>query len=184
VVVMIEGMAASGAYYLAAGGDYVYSKPSSYVGNIGVISTLPEKPAVFEETYSTGPYKLWGSPRETVVREMEVLKQGFLRAVQLGRGSALKAPPEVILRGQIYSGSEALKLGLVDGMGAQSQAFEKAAQLAHIAHYEVTDLRPLSGLPTYVALPFSQYTQDGKQTHYPKESGIYLLYIPPTEVQP
>lgn len=184
VVTMVEGMAASGGYYLSAGTDYIYSKPSSYVGNIGVISTLPDSPTVLEETYSTGPYKLWGSPRETVVRQMEMLKQGFLKAVQLGRGDALKVGPEVILRGQIYSGVEALRMGLVDELGAQSQAYEKAAQLAHISHYQVKDLRPLSGLPAVSIYSFFMTSQEGVQTQYPKVPGVYLLYIPPTEVQP
>jgi ClpP class serine protease len=149
-----------------------------------VISTLPDKPTVLEETYSTGPYKLWGSPRETVVREMEMLKQGFLKAVLLGRGSALKVGPEVILTGQIFHGAEGLRMGLVDELGAQSQAFEKAAGMAHIAHYAVKDLRGLSGLPPVTFLSFFVYTADGRMTHYPKESGIYLLYIPPAEVLP
>lgn len=184
VVTMVEGMAASGGYYLSVGTDYIYSKPSSYVGNIGVISILPDSPTVLEETYSTGPYKLWGSPRETVVRQMEMLKQGFLKAVQLGRGDALKVGPEVILRGQIYSGVEALRMGLVDELGAQSQAYEKAAQLAHISHYQVKDLRPLSGLPAVSIYSFFMTSQEGVQTQYPKVPGVYLLYIPPTEVQP
>jgi membrane-bound ClpP family serine protease len=41
VVTAINGMAASGAYYLSVGTDYIYAKPSSMVGNIGVISYLP-----------------------------------------------------------------------------------------------------------------------------------------------
>lgn len=181
VVTMIEAMAASGAYYMAVGSDYILAKPSSSVGNVGVIGYLPSSPQVEEEIYSTGPYKMWGTARDTFVREMEMLKEGFLQAVLLGRAEALKASAEDIQSGQIWPGSEALRLGLIDEMGSQSRAFEKAAQMAHVAHYEVKDLRPLAGLPDYTSYPFFYQTAEGMTTPYPKEPGLYLLYIPPME---
>lgn len=182
VVTIVEGMAASGAYYLAAGTDYIFAKPSSDVGNVGVIGSLPSTPGVDEEVFSTGPYKLWGSTRDTYVREMEMLKQGFLQAVLLGRGSRLKTTSEVILRGEIWPGSEALRMGLIDELGAQSQAIDKAGSLAHISHYQVEDLRDLAGLPEVVPTQqFYMTSSDGSQLPYPKNPGIYLLYIPPGE---
>jgi protease-4 len=182
VVTIVEGMAASGAYYLAAGTDYIFAKPSSDVGNVGVIGSLPSAPGVDEEVFSTGPYKLLGSPRDTYVREMEMLKQGFLQAVLLGRGSRLKTTSEVILRGEIWPGSEALRMGLIDELGAQSQAIDKAGSLAHISHYQVEDLRDLAGLPEVVpSQQFYMTSSDGSQLPYPKNPGIYLLYIPPGE---
>lgn len=184
VVTMIESMAASGAYYLAVGSDYILAKPSSEVGNVGIIGYLPSAPTVMEELYSTGPYKLWGTPRDTFVREMDMLKQGFLQAVLLGRLGSLKVPSEVILRGQIWSGTEALQMGLIDELGPISRAYEKAAQMARIAHYRVEDLRSLSGLPEYYPIPFFGQTSEGVQSPYPKEPGIYFLYIPPVEPQP
>lgn len=187
VVTVVEGMAASGAYYLAAGSDVVLAKPSSEVGNIGVIGYLPSSPAVMEEVYSTGPYKLWGSPRETFVREMEMLKQGFLQAVLLGRGDRLKVPAETVLRGQIWPGAEALRMGLIDGLGTQSQALDEAARMARIAHYRVVNLRQLSGLPETPVTPaqgaFFQEA-NGMRTAYPTESGLFYLYIPPAEQKP
>jgi protease-4 len=182
VITMIEGMAASGAYYLTAGSDYVLAKPSSMVGNVGVIGYAPSTPSVAEDIYSTGPYKLSGSPRDSYMREMEMLKEGFLQAVLLGRGEALKVGPEVILRGQIWPGAEALRMGLVDELGTQSRAFEKAAQMAHIAHARVEDLRSLAGIPTSVPYLFFYETPDGVVTQLPREQGIYMLYIPPAEV--
>ena len=184
VLSMVEGLAASGGYYLLSGTDYAFAKPSSMVGNVGVIGYLPSFPAVYEEVFSTGPYKMWGEPRDTFVREMEMLKQGFYSAVELGRGSRLKVGPEVILRGQIWAGSEALRLGLVDELGSISQAYEKAADLAHIANYKVEDLRELSGLPALATYPVFFQAEEGVITPYPTEPGIYMLYIPNAEVQP
>jgi protease IV len=183
VVMMVEGMAASGAYYMASGTDYIMAKPSSEVGNIGVIGDMPPTPTVFEQTYSTGPYKLWGYPQETFVRELEMLKQGFLQAVLEGRGKALKVGKEVILRGQIWPGAEALRMGLIDALGPQSAAFEKAAQMAKISHYEVEDLRIMAGLAPVQPFPFFAMSKDGVKTAYPKDPGLYYLYVPPAEVR-
>lgn len=181
VIAMINGMAASGGYYLASGADYIIAKPSSEVGNIGVIGYLPYEPQVFEEIYSTGPYKLWGSPRDTFVREIEMLKQGFFEAVKLGRGEILNLSDTEILRGQLYMGSEALRNGLIDDLGGDTVAYWAASELAYIRNFAVADLSVMAGLPEYD--PYSIFAQstDGYSTAYPKEAGIYLLYIPPTE---
>ncbi len=181
VITVVEGMAASGGYYLAANSDYILAKPNSLVGNIGVIGVMPSTPSVMDEVYSTGPYKLWGEPRDTALRGIEVAKQGFLQAVKLGRKDALKISDEVILRGQIWSGSEALQMGLIDALGTQSEALEKAAEFAHIAHYKVEDMRTLAGIPETVVMPFFFQTSEGIVTPYPNKSGVYMLYIPPTE---
>ena len=181
VVTMIQGIAASGAYYLAVGTDYILTSPSSMVGNVGVIAQLPPDPMIHESVVTTGPYKESGTPRDTLLREMETIKQSFYQAVTIGRGEKLQIGPDILLRGQIWTGSESLHLGLVDALGSQSEAIDFASRLAHIRHYKVADLRELAGLPP--AYPFSFFieTPDGKLTPYPKEPGTYLLYIPPME---
>jgi protease-4 len=184
VITLINSMAASGAYYLAVGTDYIIAKPSSEVGNVGVWNYLPFPPSIEDDLYSTGPYKLWGSPRDTVIRQMEMIKKGFLDAVVLGRGDSLKTAQEVILRGQIYPGSEALRMGLIDELGSQSMAFEKAADLAHIQHYKISNLRQLAGLPEFLSQPFFITASDGRTTPYPLKSGVFLLYIPNMEERP
>ncbi len=186
VVMMVQGMAASGAYYMASATDYIIAEPSSLVGNVGVIRYMPSTPSVSDQEFSTGPYKLWGGPGETFIREMELMKQGFLSAVKLGRGERLLASDEQILRGQIWPGSVALSIGLVDELGSQSRAFEKAAQLAHISHYAIVDLRESSGLAEAIAYyPYysAPDTSQG-QTLVRVDNGFYFLYIPSLEVQP
>jgi protease-4 len=184
VVSVVEDMAASGAYYIAVGTDYIFAKPSSEVGNVGVIGELPPQPSVLGEIYSTGPYKLWSSPRDQFVREMETLKQGFIKAVELGRGKALKIPEETILRGQIYTGNEALHYGLIDELGTQSQAFDKAASMARISHYQLIDLSVNTATSSSGQPAFFMQTAGGATTAYPKDPGLYLLYVPQTEIKP
>jgi protease-4 len=181
VVTVISGMAASGGYYLASGTDYIIAKPSSQVGNIGVIGYLPPSPQVFEEIYSTGPYKLWGSPQDTVVREIEMIKQGFFEAIKLGRSDTLQMTDSEVLRGQIYMGSEALRKGLVDELGGETLAYQIAANMARISNYRIKDLNEAAGLPVYDPYAFFSQSSDGRSTAYPKDAGIYLLYIPPSE---
>jgi protease-4 len=182
VVTAVNGMAASGAYYLSVNTDYIYAKPTSLVGNIGVIGYLPPAPFIIEDIISTGPYKLWGAPRDSDMRQIEMVKQGFFEAVHLGREGRLNAGPEVIFTGQIWAGTEAVHLGIADELGTETDAIEKAAELAKVANYEDVDLYQLAGLSAY-SYPFFFQSPDGMMMPYPNEAGTYLLYIPPLPVK-
>jgi len=181
VVTMAQGMIASGAFYLSVGTDYVVAGPSAIIGNIGVISQLPPPPEVYEDLASTGPYKLFGSSRDAQLRSMEAIKQAFLQAVQLGRGERLQIGPQRLLTGEIWLGTEALRMGLVDEIGSISQSVERAADLARVAHYRVVDLRQLAELPPSSTYYFFYETPEGVLTPYPRQPGMYLLYVPPWE---
>lgn len=185
VVASINSMAASGAYYLTSGTDYAFAKPTSDVGNIGVIGYLPSSPTIFEGVISTGPYKLWGTPRDTYIRQIEMIKQGFYAAVKAGRGDKLVSDPDLVLSGQIWPGSEALGLGLIDALGSQSDAVEKAASMAHISNYQTLELAGPAGIqpPPVQAYGFFAQTAQGMILPYPKQPGIYMLYIPPMPAQ-
>jgi len=181
VVTMVEGLSASGAYYISVGTDYIFANPSAMIGNIGVIGDIPSKPRVLEEEYSTGPYKLWGFPQDAYIRQMDMMKDTFLEAVLKGRGTYLKITSEKILRGEIYPASEALRLGLIDELGPLSSAIEKAAHLAYISHYKISDLKikqeaeqsKEEGSPS----GFYGVDANGQPTNLPKEPGFYYLYV-------
>jgi protease-4 len=179
VVASINSMAASGAYYLTVGTDYAFAKPTSLVGNIGVIGYLPPVPTIFEGIISTGPYKLSGAPRDTTMRQIEMIKQGFYGAVKAGRGDRLKVGPEIVLSGQIWPGSEALQFGLIDELGSQSEAIEKAASIARIRNYKTVNLADLAINQPTTPYKFFATSPTGMTLPYPNEPGIYLLYIPP-----
>ncbi|MGV8025297.1 MAG: S49 family peptidase [Anaerolineaceae bacterium] len=180
VITMVEGLSASGSFYLSMGTDYIFSNPSARIGNVGVIGTLPSSPMVLEETISTGPYKLFGNQREGYTRFIELIKESFYQVVELGRGDRLKLSKEEILRGELYPASEAAKVGLIDEVGPQSSAVDKAAQMAHIAHYKTLNLTEAvaSEKSAKEESSFFLLDENGVSTGYPKESGIYLLYIP------
>ena len=182
VVTAVNGMAASGAYYLSANTDYIYAKPTSLVGNIGVISYLPSTPIIFEEIISTGPYKLWGAPRDSDMRQTDMIKEGFFQAVMLGRGDRINVGPEVILSGQIWIGTEAVRNGIADELGTERDASNKAAELAQVANYKTVDLRELTG-STSSPLTFFIQSPEGITLPYPTEPGMYMLFIPPLPVK-
>jgi len=182
VVTVINNMSASGGYYLSVNTDYIFAKPASMVGNIGVIGYLPPAPFIIEDIITTGPYKLWGSPRDSDMRQIEMMKEGFFEAVRLGRGDKLTAGDNIIFSGQIWSGMDALKLGVIDEFGTESDGTRKAAELAKIAHYRVLDLAKPAGVELYSGLFFFQ-SPDGMQMPYPNKAGIYMLYIPPLPVK-
>jgi protease IV len=180
VIAVIENMAASGAYYLAVGTDYIYTKPSSEVGNVGVRTLLPTDPQAYEEAVSTGPFKFTGGSRDTALRSLEPIKQSFYNAVVLGRGTALKADANTVLSGELFLGSDAVRLGLADAIGTHTDGVDYVANLVHVANYENADLRVLAGIPEPISI-FFLLAPDGTRTAYPREAGLYMLYIPQSE---
>ena len=181
VVTMVQGMSASGSYYIAAASDYIIANPSSMVGNVGIVGNIPTKPRVYEEEYSTGPYKLWGWPQDYYIRLMDIMKVTFLQAVLNGRGARLQIPPEQVLRGEVYSAIEAARLGLIDTIGPQSDAIEKAADLSHISHYEVVDLDKkvleTKSTTTKAGGNIFELDENGNPTGKLREPGLYYLYV-------
>ncbi len=186
VVATIDLLAASGAYYLAAAADAIYAKPTSSVGSIGVIAFLPGDVYIEEEQLTTGPYKAFGGTRDGFVRQMERAKFAFLEAVVNGRGSKLKADPEFLSRAEIFTGVQALELGLVDDLISSDEAIEKAAELAGLKDYEVVELFPLAfdtggstSLIGYQPPPIDVQSLWAAPSNLPP--GLYYRYITPSE---
>jgi protease-4 len=142
VVASVGELAASGAYYVASAADQIYAKPASEVGNIGVISFLPEPDFMDEVLITTGPFKLSGGPQVEYVRQMEMLKETFLAAILAQRQDRLKVGPEVLSRGELYLGLQAQQMGIIDEIGSQGDAVSAAAQIAKIRHYGIVDRSP------------------------------------------
>ncbi len=128
-ITYINGMAASGGYYIALAGDEIVAHPLSLVGNVGVIMQtfnvkgLADKIGVRVNTYKSGELKDIGNPfRDPTDREQNILKgsimemqQVFLRRLTERRGEKLnKKELWQVKEGQIFSSSQAKRLGLID----------------------------------------------------------------------
>ena len=137
----IDGVAASGAFYTAMATDPIYAKPSSTVGNVGVWGFIPPDLGVNEVILSSGPFKLTASNRDEFLRWIEGIRLEFLETVFSQRGERMNVSRVELSQGLAYQGREAARLGLIDGLGSESEAIRTAAQQAGIAHYQVIDLQ-------------------------------------------
>ena len=142
VVMVMNGMVASGGYMMAMGVNHTYAQTSSLVGNVGVITIAgPLVPRPLPESIVvTGPHKLYGSSRRDWIGLAEELKDAFAEMVMLERGDKIRITEAQLTEGRLYAGVDAVRLGLVDEVGGDSDAMEKAAELAGISKYGTVDV--------------------------------------------
>lgn len=135
VYAVISDLGASGAYYIASAADEIYADKASLVGSIGVTAAsfgfvgVMEKLGVDRRVYTSGEHKAFLDPFQPQKPEETEFWQGvlhtthqqFIDSVRKGRGERLKVEqhPE-LFSGLIWSGEQALQLGLVDGLGSSS----------------------------------------------------------------
>jgi protease-4 len=184
VIAAINEIAASGAYYIASAADQIYAKPGSTVGNIGVISILPEPDLVDEQLMTTGPFKLSGGPQVEAIRQLETLKDTFLAAILAQRENRLQVGPEVLSRGEVYLGLQAQQMGLVDGVGSRGDAVAGAARLARLRHYRVVDRTPqLPDEGSLFGLRVEEASTAASVAAPPKylPPGFYYRYVEPQQ---
>ena len=146
VIGSIGSVAASGGYYAALGCEKIIVNRGSVIGSIGVILEYPvavdllEKIGLRFETIKSGKVKDMGSPtREVTDTDREVfqsviddLHRQFLEAVSEGR-SIDKKTLEPLADGRVFTGEQAVELGLVDTLGTLENAIEYAALRAKIS---------------------------------------------------
>jgi protease-4 len=172
IVVSMENMAASGGYYISTKVDKIVALPGTLTGSIGVISQIPNVEGLYEklgikmQTFKGGKYKdMYSGLRELTPEEAEIMQQmvdeyyeQFVEVVAEGRGLS-KEEVRNLATGQLYTGTEAQKLGLVDELGGLDTAIDLAAGLAGVEAPEVEyyqapglSLRSLLGLADAIQL--------------------------------
>ncbi|OLS62172.1 S49 family peptidase [Pseudomonas putida] len=130
---VITDLGASGAYYIASAADQIYADKASLVGSIGVTAAgygfvgAMEKLGVERRTYTSGEHKAFldpfqpQKPEETAFWQsvLDTTHKQFIASVKQGRGERLKDKehPE-LFSGLIWSGEQAVGLGLVDALGS------------------------------------------------------------------
>jgi protease-4 len=144
VVVAIDGIAASGGYYMAVAGNKIYAPASAFVGNVGVRAGRPFDPGISPFELTTGPYKLSGGSRFDSIRQLELMKEAFVGSVVHQRSRSpynpLRVDASTVAEAHLYLGSEALAIGLIDAQGSRSDAILATAELAGIKKYRVLEL--------------------------------------------
>lgn len=178
VIASVDVLAASGAYYVAAGANEIYAKPTSYVGSIGVIGLLPGPIYIDDALVTTGPFKAFGGTEDAAIRQAERSKFAFLEAIRAGRGEALNVDLDILARGEIYDGLQALEMGLIDGILSTDEAIARAAELAGLSDYETVELYPLA-FPEDAAEPGTT-----ARTYTAPRLDFARLWEPPADAAP
>lgn len=135
VYAVIADLGASGAYYIASAADAIYADKASLVGSIGVTASgfgfveAMGKLGVERRLYTSGEHKAFLDPfvpqKDDETRfwgvVLEATHKQFIASVKQGRGERLKDEehPE-LFSGLVWSGEQAVGLGLVDGLGSAS----------------------------------------------------------------
>lgn len=148
VYAVVEETCASAAYYIAAAADSIYVDKASLVGSIGVLmdgfgfTGLMEKLGVERRLLTAGANKGMLDPFSPQNPEQRAYIQGmltqihtqFIDVVKKGRGERLKDNPE-IFSGLVWSGQQALTLGLADGLGNLDYVAREVVKAGDIVDY-------------------------------------------------
>ena len=152
VLIFAEDVAASGGYLISCAGDEIYANSSSIIGSIGVISAsfgfkeLIKKIGIERRVYTAGKNKSTLDPfvdeKEEDIKRLKSIQlelhADFIKVVETSRGSKLIEPEKNnIFTGEFWTGSKALKIGLVDGIGNADQILkEKFGDKVIIKNFE------------------------------------------------
>jgi protease-4 len=153
-VVSMGDYAASGGYYIACGADRIFAQPNTITGSIGVFGIIPNlqnfldhKLGITFDAYKTHEHAnmmTLTSPLDTAQkRAMQMMVSNiyndFTSKVALGRNIS-QAYVDSIGQGRVWSGEDALNIGLVDELGGLREAIAYAAAKAGVGAESVLEL--------------------------------------------
>ncbi len=151
LIVSMGNVAGSGGYYVSCGADAIFADEATITASIGVVggklvtTNLWGKLGVNWVSHQRGSNAdLLSSARPFNEAQRKVL-QGYMQQayevfkghVTQGRGSKLRKPIDEIAGGRVYTGKQALDLGLVDQIGGLQQAVEYAAAKVSLKDYDI-----------------------------------------------
>jgi protease-4 len=149
-------LAASGGYYIACNADKIYAEPNTITGSIGVFGTLPnihemanniginaEQVTTNKQGTTFSLFEPLNEGQRAVIKEgIEIVYDTFITRVADGR-KMTKAAVDSIAQGRVWTGNDAIKIGLVDEIGGLDEAISAAAVLGEVSDYK------LKYLPVY-----------------------------------
>ncbi|MBO4335196.1 MAG: signal peptide peptidase SppA [Desulfovibrio sp.] len=155
MVVSMGSVAASGGLMVAMAGKRIYANKATITGSIGVrmdilqAKGLMDKLGLGQETLVTGPYKDAGSSMRPLTEEdrrylngiLRELNDQFMAIIAQSRGLSMEAVQK-LATGRIYTGREALEVGLIDEIGGQEEAHAWLAKQTGISLEKKLIARP------------------------------------------
>jgi len=151
IIVSMGDYAASGGYYISCAADSIIAQPNTITGSIGIFAILPNMQKFFNnklgitfDGVKTGKYADLGNISRPLTPEERAILQDqvnhgyddFTKAVANGRHKT-QAYINSIGQGRVWTGSQAIKLGLVDRLGNINDAIKSAAKKAGVKNYNL-----------------------------------------------
>ena len=152
LVVSMGNVAASGGYYIASLADRIFADPMTITGSIGVLAAFPnirgmtDKIGINAEQVTTHENAMGYSVFEPISKgfkksttsSIEKIYHTFKSRVAEGRSLSMETVEE-IAQGRVWSGKDAVEIGLVDTLGGLQEAIAAAAELAELDKYNLVD---------------------------------------------
>ncbi|MBB6128862.1 signal peptide peptidase SppA [Mucilaginibacter lappiensis] len=151
IIVSMGDLAASGGYYISCAADSIIAQPNTITGSIGIFAILPNMQKLFNDKLGvtfdgvkTGKYADLGDISRPLTPEEKLILQNnvnhgyddFTKAVAEGRHKT-QAYINSIGQGRVWTGEQAIKIGLVDRLGNINDAIASAAKKANIKNYNL-----------------------------------------------
>ncbi|WP_064605263.1 signal peptide peptidase SppA [Photobacterium sp. J15] len=149
VVVSMSSLAASGGYWISSSADKILAQPTTITGSIGIFAIMTtfekglENMGIYNDGVGTTPFSGVGVTRKLPDGVAEVFQLGiehgyqrFIGLVSQYRNMSLEEADK-IAQGRVWTGQDALKLGLVDQLGDFDDAIAAAVELAKLDSYEL-----------------------------------------------
>ena len=186
VVISMGGMAASGGYYISCGANKIFAEPTTLTGSIGIFGMIPDaselltqKLGLSFDVVKTNAMSDFGAMGRPFNANESAKMQGYInRGYELftgrvagGRGMAQDSV-KAIAEGRVWTGEQALGIGLVDQLGNLDDAVKAAAELAEIEKYTIG--RYPSPEPWYMTL----LDKEGKDYMQGKLRAVLGEYYP------
>jgi len=186
-VVSMGDYAASGGYYIACPASYIIANPLTITGSIGVFGVLwnaektLDKIGVSNDVVKTNQYadiasvsrKMKEYEKAKLSESVEKIYTDFVQHVSDGRGLQ-KEHVQEIAQGRVWTGQDALEIGLIDELGTIDLAIKTAASLAKLDAFSIKEL-PESDDPLDEF--FRTMSMNVKETEMEKALGEFYPYI-------
>ena len=188
IVVSMGNLAASGGYYIACGADKIVANANTITGSIGVFGIIPNFQQFFNnklgvtfdnvKTNDNADFIRTTKPLsefqyQLIEQEVDKFYKTFIKHVAKGRNMTVEQV-DAIAQGRVWSGADALELGLVDELGDLNAAIEIAVELADLDDFRIIE-KPEQKDPFEKLI--SELISETRQSNLEKELGKGYYYL-------
>lgn len=154
IVVSYGNYAASGGYWISAEGDKIFTNETTLTGSIGVFSMIPNFNKIIKEKAGINIVEITSNDHAGMMslvsdkldkveldymqRSVEVIYDSFLSIVSNGRNMSTEEVDK-IAQGRVWSGTDAMKVGLTDEIGTIKEALDYTVNISGLTDYQIVE---------------------------------------------